>query len=269
MSFVTRLGSPTEILALAKERAQKGGIRELWGLWLLAPVRCLSETSPVEDQAAHPTLQESWVWLCELLRGKDHGLADRYAPFAQWTERLIALALVTCEKPAQALFQTWNDLATQRLEKEDIMSRVDSWRPSQFLVRAGYFASHIAQVKGLAGAAELWEASHRMAITVWLDRAKTDSFAEVAYGLAHLARGRIDVSHEPLRTFQYLVGEIDEVADATSGLLSNDANPEDVMAAARAAGIDLEVYLDLARDVRRKDAVDAARAKLAKRRIGT
>jgi len=102
-----------------------------------------------------------------------------------------------------------------------------------------------------------------MAISAWFARTNQEPFAEVKYGLAHFAAGKLPVSGEPARTFWYLVGETDEFAEAVFGLLDNAFDASSVIQAASAAGIDAVRYLQLLRNKAKEAAVERALATLS------
>jgi hypothetical protein len=265
-TFSRRLGGPDDVLELAKKRSDKFPGRSVWGLWLLAPVRC--EEDRVEGLERPETMLASWHWLRLLLETKDAGICDRYAPFAQWTEHLAGLALAACENPEKVLAETWHALTIQRLERtESRYERKDTWKASRFLIRAGFFAAHIEQVRERHnGAVALWTTSHRMALTTWSHLPDMEAFSDVAHGLAHLAKAKIAVPLEPATTFSYLIGEVDEVADAVVALLGNGADAQRLLVDAQKVGIDLETYLALVREGPKASAISEAREALIKSR---
>jgi hypothetical protein len=264
ISYSCSVGTPSDVLRLSRTRAAIETSRSLLGLWLLAPARAEREFEEHKEEATR-VLQNSWPWLVEILCARDAGIAERYSPTAQWTERLGGLALAASLESASRLEAAWQVLAPQRLARVETRYERDPWSTSRFLMRTGFFASRLEQ--DAATGLVLWSGSMEMAISAWFARTNQDPFAEVKYGLAHLAAGKLQVVGEPARTFEYLVGEPDEFADAVFGLLDNAFDPSGVVQAASAIGIDAIAYLRLLRNKAKEAAIERALATLT--RTGT
>jgi hypothetical protein len=255
LAYANALPSSSELFNLVRSRAEIDPARSFWGLWLVSTARAASELA-ANVKEARTVLGNSWPWLVELLSRNDSGLSERHSRFAHWTESLGAAALSACDEPLATLEETWNALAPQRLERRESQYAKDAWSTSRFLIRVGFVCSRTENRRDQMAA--LWSASMDMALTAWLARSSVESFSEVSHGMAHLAAGELDVAAEPLRTFEYLVGELNEVSEMVLVLLANGFDPARLVATAAAARIDLLGYLRLNGDPRRQNQVAKA-----------
>jgi hypothetical protein len=260
LEYAKALGDPKEVLERMRRREAVDRSRSRWGLWLAASSRVVSLEAESVTAEQSEVLRSCWMWMEELLVDKDAGIAGRYGAPVQWTERFAGIALASSADPHRSLEEAWKALTAQRLApQEDRYSR-DAWATSRFLIRAAYFAYHGEENDEKA--IEIWSAGMTMALSAWLTSPNADPFAEVAHGLAHLAKGQRVVDDEPRRTFEYLVGLPQEVSRGIILLLDNGMSPQRVISAAAKAGIDARNYLALNRDERMKESIQRATAKL-------
>ncbi|MDF3065727.1 MAG: hypothetical protein K0R38_1328 [Polyangiaceae bacterium] len=260
ISYSGFIGTLSDLLRLSRTRAVCDHSRSLLGLWLLAPARAEREFPQEREEATH-ILRDSWPWLLEILCASDPGIAERYSPTVQWTERLGGLALAANNESTAELEAAWQALRQQRLRRAETRCERDAWSTSRFLIRCGFFASRLET--DATKALDLWRRSMQMAISAWFARSNREPFAEVKYGLAHLAAGKLPVVDEPAGTFGYLVGEIDEFAEAALTLLDNTFDSRSLIQAASVSGIDAIEYLRLYRNKSHEEAVRRALAALS------
>lgn len=258
--YAKGLGDPTQVFSQLKRRELVDRSRSRWGLWLAAVAAALPpETEPWIGKRSS-VLHDCWIWLVQLLRDRDAGIAERYGRPARWTAYCAACALTSLPNPLASLQKAWKELAGQRLDPQQDRYSGHAWATSRFLIDAAFSAYHIEE-NDEAGV-EIWRTGMDMALTAWLSRSDTDPFAEVEFGLAHLAMGPRMVSNEPRRTFEYLLGLRQEATRAILMLVNKGMASEQILTATSGAGIDAGTYLALNGDERIKDAVGHATSQL-------
>lgn len=263
VSYARAVGNAAEFLEFARGRAAVGPARSEWGLWL-ASVAFASEQRADMEEVSRQALGRGWPWLVELLVARDPGIAERHSPTAQWTEALAGMALCACDEPLEMLEAAWGALGSQRMEPGQDRYAKDPWATSRFLTRVGFMGVHQVQSRDLSGA--LWSTAQEMALSAWLSQSNPDPFAEVAYGMAHLAAGNLEIAGEPTRTLEYLVGEVEEFTDVVLALIRNGCEPARLLAGASAAGIDAIGYVALDRKPGREALREEAVARLTSAR---
>ncbi len=263
LSYARAVGDAAEFLEFARGRAAVGPARSEWGLWL-ASVALASEQRAHIGEVSRQALGRGWPWLVELLVARDPGIAERHSPTPQWTEALAGMALCASDEPLRSLETAWRALGPQRMEPGENRYAKDPWATSRFLTRVGFMGVREVQSRDLSGA--LWSAAQEMALSAWLSQSNPDPFAEVAYGMARLAAGNVEIAGEPTRTLEYLVGEVEVFTDVVLALLSNGCEPARLLAGASAAGIDAIAYVGLDRKPGREALTEEAIARLTSAR---